>query len=67
MNNKDLSFDTLAIHAGSIEHEAFGSLATPIYQTSTFYFDSAEQGGRPSSGCHFLNCDGDTPNRRLNT
>ena len=50
MNNKDLSFDTLAIHAGSIEHEAFGSLATPIYQTSTFYFDSAEQGGRRFAG-----------------
>lgn len=42
---KKLAFDTRAIHAG-YEPNKFGALATPIYQTSTFIFDSAEQGGR---------------------
>ncbi|RFB17823.1 methionine gamma-lyase [Bacillus sp. HNG] len=37
------SFDTLAIHGGgSIAQN--GSLAPPLYQTSTFTFESAEQG-----------------------
>ena len=40
-----MGFATRAIHAGS-EHNQHGTLATPIYQTSTFVFDSAEQGGR---------------------
>ena len=38
-------FATRAIHAGHIKNQ-YGALATPIYQTSTFVFDSAEQGGR---------------------
>lgn len=37
-------FATKAIHGGS-EKNASGALATPIFQTSTFVFDSAEQGG----------------------
>lgn len=40
-----MNFSTRAIHAGYRKNE-FGALATPIYQTSTFIFDSAEQGGR---------------------
>lgn len=36
---------TVAIHGGS-KKNPFGTLATPIYQTSTFVFDSAEQGGK---------------------
>lgn len=36
---------TIAIHGGS-QKNPFGTLATPIYQTSTFVFDSAEQGGK---------------------
>ena len=43
-------FGTLAIHAGNMENEKFGALATPIYQSSTFYFDSCEQGGRRFAG-----------------
>lgn len=39
------NFGTYAIHGGG-EKNPFGTLATPIYQTSTFVFDSAEQGGR---------------------
>ena len=38
-------FSTRAIHAGK-EKNKFNALATPIYQTSTFIFDSAEQGGQ---------------------
>ena len=49
MNSKDelkkMHFETKAIHGG-YEKNKFGALATPIYQTSTFIFDSAEQGGR---------------------
>jgi methionine-gamma-lyase len=48
MNKEKLSkmkFSTRAVHAGYKKNE-YGALATPIYQTSTFIFDSAEQGGR---------------------
>ncbi|MCY6372013.1 methionine gamma-lyase [Clostridium ganghwense] len=37
---------TQAIHGGHAGDKQFGSLATPIFQTSTFIFDSAEQGGK---------------------
>lgn len=40
---------TQAIHAGH-EREAFGSLVTPLYQTATFVFDSAQQGGERFAG-----------------
>lgn len=36
--------ETKAVHAGRINDEQFGSLATPLYQTSTFVFKNAEQG-----------------------
>ena len=42
---KMMDFSTRAIHAGYMKNE-HGALAVPIYQTSTFIFDSAEQGGR---------------------
>lgn len=45
MVDKKNGFGTKAIHGGS-QKNPFGTLATPIYQTSTFIFDSAEQGGR---------------------
>ena len=41
LNNMD--FSTRAVHAG-FQNNEFGALATPIYQPSTFVFDSAEQG-----------------------
>ena len=47
MNNEELNnmgFATKAIHGGQLKN-TFGALSTPIYQTSTFVFDSAEQGG----------------------
>jgi len=40
-----MKFATRAVHAGYRKNE-YGALTTPIYQTSTFIFDSAEQGGR---------------------
>lgn len=42
----NMGFGTKAIHGGHKKDAQYGSLATPIYQTSTFIFDSAEQGGR---------------------
>ncbi|EJO5348939.1 methionine gamma-lyase [Clostridium botulinum] len=49
-NINKMGFSTKAIHGGHIGDKQFGSLATPIYQTSTFIFDSAEQGGRRFAG-----------------
>lgn len=43
-NQNDKGYDTLIIHAGQSPDPATGALATPIYQTSTFVFASAEQG-----------------------
>jgi len=45
MEKKKLGLGTTAIHAGTLKN-LYGTLAMPIYQTSTFIFDSAEQGGR---------------------
>lgn len=47
MSNKKerMNFETRTIHSGFKKNE-FGTLATPIYATSTFIFDNAEQGGR---------------------
>ena len=42
---KKCGLGTTAIHAGTLKN-LYGTLAMPIYQTSTFIFDSAEQGGR---------------------
>lgn len=44
-----MDFSTRAIHAGYTKNE-HGALATPIYQTSTFIFDTAEQGGNRFAG-----------------
>jgi methionine-gamma-lyase len=50
MENKNLRFETEAIHAGYSLEEHQGSLVPPLYQTSTFTFDSAEQGERRFAG-----------------
>ena len=42
---KELGFATQAIHGGKLPNQ-FGALSDPIYQTSAFTFDTAEQGGR---------------------
>jgi len=43
-------FDTRAIHAGESPGPDPGSHVVPIYQTSTFIFDDAEQGARRFAG-----------------
>jgi methionine-gamma-lyase len=47
---KSKNIETNAIHAGRIDDKQFGSLATPLYQTSTFIFNNAKQGGDRFSG-----------------
>lgn len=42
-------FGTKAIHGGS-KVDQYGALATPIHQTATFVFDSADQGGNRFAG-----------------
>ncbi|CEK39079.1 methionine gamma-lyase [Paraclostridium sordellii] len=45
-NLKNKKFATRAIHGGHHKDPVSGALTTPIFQTSTFVFDSVEQGGR---------------------
>lgn len=42
MADHDYGFDTLCLHAGQIPDAATGSRAVPIYQTSSYVFDSPE-------------------------
>jgi methionine-gamma-lyase len=42
-HNKNLQFDSKCVHSGISEYE-FGPVVPPIYQTSTFKFESAEHG-----------------------
>ena len=50
MKQDACGFGTRAIHAGNQKDSQYGALSTPIYQSSTFIFDSCEQGGRRFSG-----------------
>lgn len=43
MDTKNLRFNSKLIHGGMIK-DKFGSVNVPIYQTSTFAFESAEEG-----------------------
>lgn len=43
-------FGTKAIHAGNKKDTQYGALTMPIYQTSTFFFENCEQGGRRFAG-----------------
>ena len=49
-NTKNLGFSTRAIHAGNAKDTIYNALTMPIYQTSTFYFNSCEEGGRRFAG-----------------
>ena len=42
MADRKFGFETLALHAGQIPDAAVGARAVPIYQTTSFVFDSAE-------------------------
>ncbi len=50
MNKKYKGIGTTSIHAGRIKDTMFGSLTTPVYQTSTFLFDDCAQGGARFAG-----------------
>lgn len=45
-----IGYDTKIIHAGVKLDPVTGSLSTPIYQTSTFVFENAEQGAARFAG-----------------
>ncbi len=47
---ENAGFGTRAVHAGNIRDTQYGSLTMPIYQTSTFFFENCEQGGRRFAG-----------------
>ena len=49
MGNHSFAPATVVVHGDHIRN-AHGALAPPIYQTSTFVFESAEQGGRRFAG-----------------
>ena len=49
MDAKHLGFHSKLVHAGA-KKDAFGSAVTPIYQTSTFGFESAEDGAGRFAG-----------------
>lgn len=50
MNFEQMGFGTSVIHAGQEPDKVYGALATPIYQTSTFCFETVEQGSSIFSG-----------------
>ncbi|QBL08944.1 methionine gamma-lyase [Rheinheimera sp. D18] len=49
MHKTHKNAETLCIHAGK-EKNQFGTLVTPLYQSSTFIFDNAEQGAARFAG-----------------
>jgi methionine-gamma-lyase len=49
IDTKNLGFDTKAIHAGA-HRDPYGSATVPIYQTSTFAFQNAQQGADRFAG-----------------
>ncbi|HWO97183.1 MAG TPA: methionine gamma-lyase [Bacillus sp. (in: firmicutes)] len=50
MGKDGKKMETTVIHGGYDSKEHLGSLSTPIFQTSTFTFDTAEQGERRFRG-----------------
>jgi methionine-gamma-lyase len=49
MDTRNKGFNTKLVHAG-IREDAYGSVVTPIYQTSTFAFRNAQQGANRFAG-----------------
>ncbi|MDP4169011.1 MAG: PLP-dependent transferase, partial [Bacillota bacterium] len=50
MKSKEVRFETEVIHSGYSSERFEGSLTPPLFQTSTFTFDTAEQGERRFAG-----------------
>jgi methionine-gamma-lyase len=49
MDTRNMGFDTKMVHAG-MPDDQYGSAVTPIYQTSTFAFDNAQNGADRFAG-----------------
>ena len=50
MGGERRGFDTESVHAGSPPDPLYGAVSVPIYQTSTFTFDSVDQGADRFAG-----------------
>ncbi|MDN5278147.1 MAG: methionine-gamma-lyase [Clostridiales bacterium] len=50
MKHTDVNFDTACIHAGQEPDKLFGGVSVPIFQSSTFAFEDADQGAARFSG-----------------
>src|SRR5215218_10534513 len=60
MQDRGVSFDTLAVHAGAEPDELTGAVSPPIYQTSTY----AQEGvGRPRRGYEYARSQNPTRER----
>jgi cystathionine gamma-synthase len=60
MSDRDLSFDTLAVHAGAEPDEVTGAVSPPIYQTSTYAQDGV---GRTRNGYEYARSQNPTRER----
>src|SRR6478736_9772084 len=60
MDDRDLAFDTLAVHAGAEPDELTGAVSPPIYQTSTYAQDGV---GVPRRGCEYARSQNPTRER----
>ena len=49
MDTEKSGFNTKLIHGGEYK-DAYGSATVPIYQTSTFVFESADEGAKCFNG-----------------
>src|SRR6187431_950642 len=59
-DHTELSFDTLAVHAGAEPDELTGAVSPPIYQTSTFVQDGV---GVPRRGYEYARSQNPTRER----
>ena len=50
--NKKKGFSTKSVHAGEIRYNEYGSITTPIVQTSTFIFKNVEEIKELADGVH---------------
>ncbi|PKL42762.1 MAG: methionine gamma-lyase [Candidatus Riflebacteria bacterium HGW-Riflebacteria-1] len=50
MKHAAVKFDTACIHAGQAPDKLFGGVSVPIFQSSTFAFEDADQGAARFSG-----------------
>src|SRR5215211_6609765 len=60
MQDDELAFETLAVHAGAEPDELTGAVSPPIYQTSTFAQDGV---GRPRRGYEYARSQNPTRER----